>query len=109
MPVKTPPPQPRPMPAWEMPVSTPPTTARPVMTPSQVALDRIAHTRAAAAAPQLPIVPQAPAKPDPKPLDLESLIGANWLAKLGIAAIALAAAFFLQYAFRTGMIGPREQ
>jgi uncharacterized membrane protein len=41
--------------------------------------------------------------------DLESLLGANWLAKLGIAAIAVAAALFLQYAFRSGWIGPKGQ
>ncbi len=41
--------------------------------------------------------------------DLESLVGANWLAKLGVAAIAVAAAFFLQYAFRAGWIGPLGQ
>ncbi len=41
--------------------------------------------------------------------DLEKLIGANWLAKLGIAAIAVGVAFFLQYAFRNGWIGPVGQ
>ncbi len=41
--------------------------------------------------------------------DLETLLGANWLARLGIAAIAAATAFFLQYAFRSGWIGPPAQ
>lgn len=41
--------------------------------------------------------------------DLESVFGANWLTKLGIAAIALAAAFFLQYAFTSRLIGPAAQ
>ncbi len=44
-----------------------------------------------------------------KALDVESLLGSNWLAKLGIAAIAIAAAFFLQYAFRERWIGPNGQ
>jgi uncharacterized membrane protein len=38
--------------------------------------------------------------------DLESLLGVNWLSKLGIAAIILAAAFFLKYAFDNNLIGP---
>jgi|GEM_PF-5352615 len=40
------------------------------------------------------------------PRDLESLLGANWLSKVGIAAVAIAAAFFLKYAFDSGWIGP---
>ncbi len=50
--------------------------------------------------------PQAPPRP---PFQLEQLLGANWLARLGIAAIAVAAAFFLQYAFKSGWIGPAAQ
>jgi uncharacterized membrane protein len=34
------------------------------------------------------------------------VLGANWLTKLGIAAIALGAAFFLMYAFQNRWIGP---
>jgi uncharacterized membrane protein len=41
--------------------------------------------------------------------DIESVFGANWLARLGIAAIAVATAFFLQYAFRSGWVGPTAQ
>jgi len=37
---------------------------------------------------------------------LESLLGANWLSKLGIAALAVAAAFFVKYAFESGWISP---
>lgn len=44
-----------------------------------------------------------------RPLDIESLLGADWMAKLGIAAIAVSAAFFLQYAFRNGWIKPWGQ
>ncbi len=36
----------------------------------------------------------------------ESLLGANWLAKLGVAALAVAAGFFLKYAFESGWIVP---
>ncbi|MEP6755438.1 MAG: DUF2339 domain-containing protein [Chthonomonadales bacterium] len=48
---------------------------------------------------------------EPQPIisfrpDFESMVGANWLAKLGVAAIAIAMAFFLQYAFASGLIGP---
>ena len=49
-----------------------------------------------------------PSKP-PVKRDMESLLGANWLAKLGIAAIAVSVAFFLQYAFHSGWIGPTGQ
>src|SRR6185369_10515462 len=41
--------------------------------------------------------------------DLEQVLGANWLAKLGIAAIAVGMGFFLQYAFGKGWIGPAAQ
>ncbi len=50
-----------------------------------------------------------PTRPSDPPFDLEKLVGANWLAKLGIAAIAIGVAFFLQYAFRNGWIGPTAQ
>src|SRR5439155_7359790 len=60
-----------------------------------------------------PIIHTAPRQPRdqrlPIPRDLESIIGANWLAKLGVAAIAVAAGFFLQYAFRSGWITPWGQ
>jgi uncharacterized membrane protein len=65
---------------------------------------------------QEPDRPHPAPKPEPTPTqglipvvgkrDIESLLGANWLAKLGVAAIAVAAAFFLQYAFaRIGSTG----
>jgi uncharacterized membrane protein len=41
--------------------------------------------------------------------DIESLLGANWMSKLGIAAIAISVAYFLQYAFRSGWIRPSGQ
>ncbi len=55
-----------------------------------------------------PPPPAAPATRGPAP-DLESLLGADWLSKLGVAALAIAAAFFLKYAFDSGWIGPRAQ
>ncbi|MBI3962195.1 MAG: DUF2339 domain-containing protein, partial [Deinococcus sp.] len=59
--------------------------------------------------------PPPPPAPPPRPAlaarkwDLETLLGANWMAKLGVAAIVLAVGFFLQYAFKSGLIGPRER
>ena len=64
--------------------------------------------------PQVVIAPRPP-KPGAnqatpaQPLDIESVVGANWMAKLGIAAIAVSVAFFLQYAFRNGWIKPWGQ
>ena len=79
----------------------------------------------AAPAPPIPAAPPAPVTPTPVTLppvpppprpapawtapDWESLLGANWLAKLGVAALALAAGFFLKYAFASGWIGPTAQ
>ena len=60
-----------------------------------------------------PPAPPAPPPPPPPPTekvspprDWESLLGANWLSKLGIAALAVAAAFFLKYAVDSGWLGP---
>jgi uncharacterized membrane protein len=68
-----------------------------------------------AAPPPTPVTPTPvtlpPVPPPPRPApawtapDWESLLGANWLAKLGVAALVLAAGFFLKYAFDSGMIG----
>jgi len=41
--------------------------------------------------------------------DLESVLGANWLPKLGVAALSIAAAYFLKYAFDSDWIGPTAQ
>lgn len=77
-----------------------------------------AQFQPAAAVPPLPpeSAPEVRAVPSPASQasaanrrDVESMLGANWLAKLGIAAIAVAMAFFLQYAFSHGWIGPRGQ
>jgi uncharacterized membrane protein len=65
---------------------------------------------AAAVWPPAPPRPPAPPTTAPEPRfemrDLESLLGANWLSKLGIAAIVIAAALFLKYAFQSGWIVP---
>ena len=47
----------------------------------------------------------APAPPRPR-VSVESLIGAHWLNRVGIAALLVGAAFFLKYAFENEWIGP---
>ena len=41
--------------------------------------------------------------------DLEARIGGSWLSRIGIVAIAVAAAFFLKYAFESEWIGARTR
>jgi uncharacterized membrane protein len=41
--------------------------------------------------------------------DLEARIGGSWLSRIGIVAIAIAAAFFLKYAFENEWIGARTR
>ena len=62
-------------------------------------------------APPPPPPPPMPAPPiggvRPKPAtSMESLIGAHWLNRIGIAALLVGAAFFLKYAFENEWIGP---
>ena len=48
-------------------------------------------------------------KPPPKPRpsrNLETLIGAHWLNRIGIAAVLVGAAYFLKYAFENNWVGP---
>ena len=40
------------------------------------------------------------------PRDVESLIGAHWLNRIGIAAVLVGVAYFLKYAFENEWIGP---
>ncbi|HJT18436.1 MAG TPA: DUF2339 domain-containing protein [Thermoanaerobaculia bacterium] len=47
-----------------------------------------------------------PAPPKPAAKSVESLIGAHWLNRVGIAALLVGAAFFLKYAFENAWIGP---
>ena len=57
-----------------------------------------------------PAPPAHPRPPSPGPApDLESVLGANWLPKLGVAALSIAAAYFLKYTFDSGWIGPTAQ
>ena len=58
---------------------------------------------APAPAPPPPPAPPAPAKPAKS---VESLIGAHWLNRVGIAAILVGAAFFLKLAIDNEWIGP---
>ncbi len=55
--------------------------------------------------------PSAPAAPTARraAIDWESVLGANWLSKLGAIALAVAAAFFLKYSFESGWIGERAR
>ena len=48
----------------------------------------------------------APAKSS-APVDMEALIGGNWLNRIGIVALIAAVSFFLKYAFDNNWIGPR--
>jgi len=55
--------------------------------------------------PPLPPPPREAPRPAFEVARLETLLGANWLSKLGIAALALATAFFLKHAFESRWIG----
>ncbi|HMC23628.1 MAG TPA: DUF2339 domain-containing protein [Thermoanaerobaculia bacterium] len=53
--------------------------------------------------------PPAARRPPPAPrpsASVESLIGAHWLNRIGIAALPVGVAFFLKYAFENEWIGP---
>ena len=96
---------------------------------------RLVEAGAAAAAARLPVPAEAvpPTPPSPRPpaappatqppvrplrqsteppappaggLDLETLIAGRWLNRIGIAAVLLAVAFFLKYAFDNNWVGP---
>jgi uncharacterized membrane protein len=107
-----PPPVYAPRPGFAHPPSPPP-PARPE--PVQPELSRSETAGSEPVQPGLawpPAWPE-PVRPDPAAarggLDVESMLGANWLARFGIAAIAVSTAFFLQYAFRNRWIGPVAQ
>ncbi|HLJ75450.1 MAG TPA: DUF2339 domain-containing protein, partial [Thermoanaerobaculia bacterium] len=57
------------------------------------------------APPPPPVAPPAAPKAPPA-RSMESLIGAHWLNRVGIAALLVGAAFFLKYAFENEWIGP---
>src|SRR3954467_2473699 len=52
-----------------------------------------------------PVGPTPPTPPLP-PRDVESLIGAHWLNRIGIAAVLVGVAYFLKYAVENEWIGP---
>lgn len=62
----------------------------------------------------LPITPVEPRPTTPSPTlikdvrdgDLESMVGGQWLNRIGIAALLIGAAYFLKLAFDNGWIGP---
>lgn len=109
-------------------VVTPPTpivqhASPPVAFTAQETLKPIQPVFSPPPIPPLPVVEQKPSAPmetppavsmNPTPAawnvkDVEALVGGNWLAKLGVIAIAIAMAFFLQYAFSKGLISPLMQ
>jgi len=54
-----------------------------------------------------PAAPPAPGRFEPRPaIDWEAVIGGKWLNIAGLAAVLLAAAFFLKFAFDNNWIGP---
>jgi uncharacterized membrane protein len=58
--------------------------------------------------PPLPVrpIPPATSRKPQAGRSVESLIGAHWLNRVGIAALLVGAAFFLKYAFENEWIGP---
>ena len=96
---------------------------RPITAPAPAPPPRVVEVIPAPEARELPTpeaipppVPPPAAPPPPRPprppaprvgrRDFESVVGANWLSKLGVIAILVSAAFFLKYAFEAGWIGP---
>jgi uncharacterized membrane protein len=106
VPPPAPPPPPLARPAQE---AKPPEAPAPPTAPMAPAA-RPAPAQHAPGRPAPPPPPAPPSRPPAAPApplpDIESLLGANWLSKLGIAALAIATAFFLKYAFDVGWIGP---
>ncbi|MCJ7742987.1 MAG: DUF2339 domain-containing protein, partial [Dehalococcoidales bacterium] len=52
-----------------------------------------------------PPVPPAKARPA-KPREWEQILGGNWLARIGVVALIIGAAFFLKLAFDNNWLGP---
>ncbi|HEX9975699.1 MAG TPA: DUF2339 domain-containing protein [Dehalococcoidales bacterium] len=51
--------------------------------------------------------PAAPARAKPaKPREWEQILGGNWLARIGVVALIIGAAFFLKFAFDNNWLGP---
>ncbi len=90
-------PTPLPTPVMEK-VEIPPI---PVITPTAPVAELPPPEEVEVVAPPPPLTPPAPTRPA---IEWESLLGANWLSKLGVVALAIAAAYFLKYAFESGWI-----
>jgi uncharacterized membrane protein len=57
--------------------------------------------------PVVPSPPTRPAKAKPtKPREWEQILGGNWLARIGVVALIIGAAFFLKFAFDNNWLGP---
>ena len=56
----------------------------------------------------LPVSLQQQLKPPAPRRDLESLIGSQWLNRIGILAMMIGVAYFLKLAFDNNWIGPRD-
>ena len=52
------------------------------------------------------IKPAAPVTQPARRADLEARIGGSWFNRIGILAICFGVAFFLKYAFESGLVGP---
>jgi len=114
------PPRPEPFIPRPQPTAPAPPPAAPVPPPVGAQVERpLIPTPAPPPPPPPPSAPPPPTPSPPPPFaprpaapqpsagpSLESVLGANWLSKLGIAAIAVAMAFFLKYAFEVGWLGP---
>jgi len=90
----------------EIPPTVVPAPAPPAKLPPTAGLEQVTFPRVEVPPPPAPPVPPTITPPAPGVSDWESLLGANWLSKLGVAALAIAAAFFLKYAFDQQWIGP---
>ncbi len=74
--------------------------------PAPTAMPSVPRPAAQAqAAAQPPPVPPAKARPA-KPREWEQILGGNWLARIGVVALIIGAAFFLQFAFANNWLGP---
>jgi uncharacterized membrane protein len=44
-----------------------------------------------------------------KPREWEQILGGNWLARIGVIALIIGAAFFIKYAFDNDWLGPNAR
>jgi uncharacterized membrane protein len=84
--------------------AAPPKPASPISPPTMPTIQR--------PAPQLPVIPPpslAATEPPRDSADLEGQIGKFWLNRIGIVAVLIGAAYFLQLAIQNQWIGPSGQ